>query len=406
MPHAAAVEFRPVQPEEFDAYVALDAYSFAYEVNEASVARMHAVTPLDGTLAAFVDGRMAAHACVYPLKMWLNGAPVPAGGVADVAVWPEQRRGGLARALLERLLERMRDRGQSLSMLYPTFYPLYQRFGYALAAFERRVTGPATAFAPRRAPASEGQVRRVGDDDWRLLAAIYDRWILDANGAVGRDESWWRWRRLRGYQRGPVHAAVWQPGGGPPASYMLYQGPTREGHGNEQSLLVREITGLTPAATGALWQFAAHHDLVERLTWSGPVDDPLPALVADPRALTVTLEPSFMLRIVDLVPALTARANPDPGPLRLRLSVHDDTAPWNTGIWLVEREDGITAVRRTEEAADLTTDIGTLAQLYNGLLTPAAALAAGLVEANDENAIAAAGRLFTVTRQPHCPDYF
>ena len=99
-----AVVYREVLPGEFEEYVALDAYAFAYDVTPESVARMRRMTPLDGTLAAFAGREMLAHMHIRRMDFWLNGGSVPAGGVADVAAWPEHRRSGYTGELLRRSL--------------------------------------------------------------------------------------------------------------------------------------------------------------------------------------------------------------------------------------------------------------------------------------------------------------
>src|SRR5512140_923029 len=37
------------------------------------------------------EGRLLAHAFLFPLEVWIGGRPVPAGGVASVGVAPEAR---------------------------------------------------------------------------------------------------------------------------------------------------------------------------------------------------------------------------------------------------------------------------------------------------------------------------
>src|SRR5262249_13113421 len=153
------------------------------------------LTPIEGALAAFVDGRMAAHVHMKPMTMWLNGAPLAMGGIADVATAPEHRRQGLAGGLMRRVLARMRDEGMPLSMLYPSFFALYPRFGYALASMHRRLDGAAAALDLLRT-AEPGRVERVDVERWQELAAVYDAALPGANGAIDRDELWWRLRRF------------------------------------------------------------------------------------------------------------------------------------------------------------------------------------------------------------------
>lgn len=403
------VEIRTLREDELEAYLRLDAYAFGYELTSEQVARYRAHTRLEWMLAAFHDGRMVSHLLAYPWRMAINGARVALAGVADVATWPEHRRAGYTGALLRASLGWMRARGLVLAMLYPTFYALYRRFGWALAAEKRRYAAPATAFAPAAfaAPAA-GRAERLTDDLIGALGAMYDRWLASANGALERDEAHWRWRTL--YSRaGPPHAVQWRGANGEADGYVLYRGPQR-GPGREaapdQELDVLELVALTPDGYRGLITYLARHDLVRRLHWSGPPDDPLRSLITDPAAVHVEAQPSFMLRLVDVPRALAARGYLPGPPTRLIVQVRDAVAPWNDGSWALTVEDGAARVVRTSADPHLSLDVATLAALYNGFLSPRHACLTGLVRVADHAALDAASRLFAVTTPPFCPDYF
>ncbi len=400
---------RTLRDDELEAYLRLDAYAFGYELTPEQVTRYRAHTRPEWMLAAFQDGRLVSHLLAYPWRMAINGARVALAGVADVAAWPEDRRAGHTGALLRAALAWMRERGLVLAMLYPTFYALYRRFGWALAAERRRYAASATAFAPAAfAAPAVGHAERLAGDLAAALGPLYDRWLASANGALERDEGHWRWRTL--YSRaGPPHAVLWRGPDGEPSGYLLHRGPQR-GPGREaapdQELDVLELVALTPEGYRGLLTYLARHDLVRHLRWFGPPDDPLRALVADPAAVHVEAQPSFMLRLVDVPRALAARGYLPGPPARLTLQVRDEAAPWNEGLWTLTVADGTARVTRTAAEPDLSLDVATLAALYNGFLSPEQACLAGLARAADHAALDAARRLFAVTAPPFCPDYF
>ena len=80
---------------------------------------------------ARLDGQLAACLTVLPFGQWFGGRRVPTGGVASVAVAPELRGRGVARALLSQALVAMRERGEVLSGLYPTTARLYRSMGWS-----------------------------------------------------------------------------------------------------------------------------------------------------------------------------------------------------------------------------------------------------------------------------------
>ena len=398
------LDIRPIRDEEFPEYVALGAYAFLGGVaDQADVEEARRHMRPEWTLAAFEGGRLKARMNTLPLTMRLNGAGLPMGGVAGVCTWPEERRRGLVNSLLRRALETMKERGQVVSMLFPSFYAVYQKLGWSLASYDRSCTFSARDLEGVVHGQARGRFERISADGWALLDGVYRRFIEGRNGYLERDEAWWRRRVLSRWDE-PLAAALWRDGHGEPQAYVVYRLQQAE---HAQEMRVRELVGVTPEACDEALRFLARHDLALRITWSAPEDDPLAARAHDPRALGAKLEPSFMLRVVDIAAALSAR--PCPGvdqPLRLVLSVRDEAAPWNDGSWLVEAEAGRAQISRTTEEADLSTGAGALSALFNGFLSPRAAVQGGLLEASPPAALAAAERLFAVTHRPHSSDYF
>src|SRR5581483_3418450 len=101
---------RSITADEWEPYVALDAYAFAYDPAEA-IERYRRFARPEWTLAAFADGRLVAQCISYPWRMAINGALVPLAGIADVGCWPADRRAGYAGAVLRALPAHMRDQG-------------------------------------------------------------------------------------------------------------------------------------------------------------------------------------------------------------------------------------------------------------------------------------------------------
>src|SRR5262245_48464917 len=99
----------------FDAFPWADAPMLARE----GYIRESPVTPIEDRKILEIDGVAAAAIVIIPFQLWMCGARFSMGGIAGVAVSPEARRAGLAKALMTYALRVMRERGDVLSMLYP-----------------------------------------------------------------------------------------------------------------------------------------------------------------------------------------------------------------------------------------------------------------------------------------------
>jgi predicted acetyltransferase len=405
------LEIRPIRLDELEEYVRLDAYAFGYEPTEEVMARYRTYLRPEETLAAFESGRMVAHLVAYHWRMAINGGSVPMGGIADVAVWPEARRAGHAGALLRACLTSLRDRGLPLSMLHPSFYALYYRFGWALAAESRTYTFRPVDLRFRTPAPTDGSLERLAPEDWRTIAGIYQRSLPSCNGAILRGDAEWTGLVLSSAQAGPPRQiVVWRDGEGEPQGYLVHRYPIRIGDFAttlyDQEIAVRELVAFTPAAYRGLLEYLARHDLAERVRWPASPHDPFLSLLADPSIVKIETRPDMMLRVVDLVPALELRTYMPGPPTCFVLRLVDPSAPWNDGTWRIEVEAGKARVKPDASEPDISANAGVLAALYNGFLTPSQAMRSGLLDARDTGALAAATGIFRVSAPPFCADYF
>ena len=79
------------------------------------------------------DGEARATATVLPLEAFVDGRPVPVGGITAVNTHPAYRRRGYAGELVRAALRDMRQQGFCLSMLWPFAHAFYRTYGWELA---------------------------------------------------------------------------------------------------------------------------------------------------------------------------------------------------------------------------------------------------------------------------------
>jgi predicted acetyltransferase len=81
-------------------------------------------------IALFEQENPIATAACIPLTQNVRGKIFRCGGIANVASYPEGRRKGYAKKLLNHLLQRMKEEKQVFSLLYPFKETFYEKFGY------------------------------------------------------------------------------------------------------------------------------------------------------------------------------------------------------------------------------------------------------------------------------------
>jgi predicted acetyltransferase len=321
-----------------------------------------------------------------------GGAVVPSAAVSRVGVRADHTRRGALSALMREQLTALAAAGEPLASLRASEYAIYGRFGYGVATrgHDVLVDPKRAAFHPG-APVC-GQVRLVDKADlMAVLPEVYRRIGPARPGALHRNEAWWRLNLNRpGIDEQKVAAVHTGPDGDD--GFVIYH-PMKNATADDPwgaLLQIDDLHAATTAATAALWRFVLRVDLVNQVkAWLRPLDEPLPLLLADPRALRTTdVGDETWLRLVDVQAALSARAWA--GSDAVVLAVHDALLPTNSGSYRITPE----GVSRVDDAPQLECDIAVLGRLYLGDVAPSVLAATGWLTAHDPAALPGADALF------------
>lgn len=360
----------------------------------------------DLSFSAWDGATPVGHASAYPFTTLLpGGAWVPTCGVTRVATLPTHRRRGVLTELLGRVLDGARDRGWTVASLRASEGTIYGRFGFGLAG-----SGVTATVDARRArpvpPGAPGSFRLLDAADvLDVVPGIYDRSVHRV-GAITRAP--WLWKRYLADVLDPGeahHVVVHTDEQGLDDGYAQYSvkwegeiGTPDAGRG-----VVTEVRATSAAVERSLWGYLLDIDLVDRWTLEEcPVDDLVFAIVADPRAAQVTSRyDEQWFRILDVDAFLMARSFTH-GPAPVRIEVDDPRYDENCGTWTVDGE--VTA--RTDDPADLVTDIAGLSAVSLGGVGWWELVASGRAEERSADAAARADALFAVRPLPFCGSQF
>lgn len=404
-----SIEIRHITDNERNQELELRKYGFGDapndEVEEADLKRMD---PAE-IIGAFEGGRLLAAAQAYRFSQMVRGVPKTCGGIAGVAAFPEARRRGLVRKVMNATLAELAEDGVAVSMLHPFKVSFYRSFGYITTDDTVVATYPPSAFASYLSHdgAKAAAVERYGPSDFNQAWAAFceldtqsngkahgpilfssiapaqpsrrldDRFVVlfqtpatgsaDA-GAAGN-------KRLdRATGRPPSESA------GRVVAGMVYR---KEGGEPDGRLLVdyyRALPGFLPAVL----RFVALH-IDQCATARMPVapmstTNRLYARTGDIDG-HVTPEPSrrpWMVRIVDVAAALDGIPVLSEG--EVTVAVTDEGGRWNTGVYTLRAGKKLTlTVERADPgaaaAADISLDQETLCRLLYGAADPMEILA-------------------------------
>ncbi|WP_199614843.1 GNAT family N-acetyltransferase [Paenibacillus alkalitolerans] len=391
-------EIRILRQDETEEAMRLSEFAFQFELSPEERAERAATVKPEQQWGYFEEGRLAAKLVLLDFETWIHGRLFEMGGLAGVATWPEYRRQGFVAQLLRHTLATMRERGQTVSFLYPFAFAFYRKYGWeTFCAYKKYelTREQIPSFGP-----TGGRIRRV-EQDWETLNPVFDAYVSRYNGTIKRSEDWWKERVFRS-KKGQV--AVYENERGEDRGYMLYQV-------KENTFTAHEMVFLDEDARRGLWNFVRNHDsMVTKVLLQAPEDDELAFLLPDPR-VKQEIVPYFMARIVDAAAFVSrypfAAAGAAAPPLLLR--VRDEHAPWNDGAFTLAVDGegrGVLTPAGASEARDgaLSCSIGALTAMMMGYRRPGFLHAAGMLD-GPRDGVEALERLLPV-RATYLPDFF
>ncbi|MBV1778204.1 GNAT family N-acetyltransferase [Paeniglutamicibacter sp. ABSL32-1] len=352
------------------------------------------------------DAPVATYAA-FPGTLNIGGGNLmPVHQITSVTVSPTHRRRGLLRRMITPDLERARESGAVFAALTASEATIYGRFGFGRATQRARFKLKTDQGVPLRGRA-EGSVVAVAPAELKkyapaIFAAAHARTLgsisatrFDVGQAAGE---WADYDSLKPVPN--LRAALHLDAQGKPDGFMSYlfsgwkvEPPTME---------IGQMCTVGGAARRELIAYLGAHDLVEKITGRGPVDDVLPTALENARAYKATaLGDHLWLRILDLETALTARTYAGDGRIVLRIR---DSLGMAEGTWELAVEDSAASVRRAPEGVEPAAglDVRDLGSLYLGGFSAAHLAGAGVLEVHDPGAVRILDSLFATATVPYC----
>jgi predicted acetyltransferase len=356
-----------------------------------------------------------------------EGSSVDGWAISLVSVAATHRRRGIGRAILEGELRAAHAAGLAVAMITVSEATIYGRWGFGPAAYTADYRVDARGLSVT-APVPAGRVQRVSAAALRPMAPdLAERASQRFGGEVLPRELHWN-RMFALSTRSAAHAtqlraARFDDAAGEPQGFVLYSLTEHASDFAANTLTVEYLCAATDDALVGLWHYILDQDLVATVVASlRPVDEPLPWLVSNSRAVHVTDRREHLwLRVLDVPAALSARRYATTDSVLLRVS---DPMGFASGDWMLRTDhDGRATVTRTDAAqpavpdpavatpavttpAVLTLGVESLSSLLLGGTPVDALRLAGDVTEDTPGAAARLGALLHTPRAPYLSTWF
>lgn len=371
------LELRVPAAEHLDGIFDVRAQAFA--VAESDRERWTKLVDPSQMVAAFVGPEVVGALNILDFGQWFGGRSVPMGGIATVVVRPEHRGRGVARRLLEKALERMRERGLVVSTLNPATTRVYRAAGWEIGGdlASYKVPTRALQHVPRGVP---DRVRRLTSSDWPAVRACYDAVAPPRTGWLDRSDFWWgEYEKVAFADQSFVYGVEGDDG---LDAFLTFEQKPSQLWGYQ--LEVEELVARDATAAQTLWYFLGTHamqakDVVIR---RGPVEPLL--LVLPEQDVRQVWNNRWMHRIVDAPAAIAARGFPSGLTSSVHLDLADGLAPWNAGRWVLEVDGGRGGLRPGGDG-DVALTINAFSTLSTGWASAPALAEAGALSGPPEH---------------------
>ena len=353
---------------------------------------------------AWLEGELAGTTNSFSGDITLpGGQKVSHAAVTHVGVLPQFSRRGVLRALLLQQLADFHRQQVAVATLRASQGTIYRRFGFGIASWfqtfsvDKRELGalPATPARIELLPAAEA---------WEQQIAIVRRFPDCRAGTLSRWPQWWAMQQHRLRHSSDNHYVALLMRDGEARAFVRYHAQPDSNwlYSRDRTLVVDDLHAPDAGSYQALIGFLLQLDITRHITFaSRPIDDPLPLLVDNPRAVTVSAQrDESWLRIIDVATVLNARQFADTAPVTLAIS--DPLLPHNHGRWQIGPQGG----RRSTDEPDASLTIDALASLLLGGSHVWQLIFSKNIEIHNPQAAGSLERLFGVTEQPWAGLFF
>ncbi|MCU5470444.1 GNAT family N-acetyltransferase [Bacillus paranthracis] len=307
-----------LKEDKFREALCLSEYAFQYKVDEDRLQQQLTRMKESHEVYGIMEGNdLAAKLHLIPFHIYIGKEKFKMGGVAGVATYPEYRRSGYVKELLQHSLQTMKKDGYTVSMLHPFAVAFYRKYGWELCANLLVCHMTKSDLVMKKQVI--GTVKRFNKENHsEEVEKLYETFAERFSGMLVRNEKWW----LQSVYD-DLTLAIYYDENKTAAGYMLYKI-------EKSKMTVEEFVPLHNEARNGLWNFICQHDsMIKELEMTVSENEQLLYTLQEPRVKT-EIKPYFMGRIVDVEQFLKQyELNWNNVQQEVILHITDSFAPWN-----------------------------------------------------------------------------
>lgn len=296
--------------------------------------------PQQGTIAAAMQAN--------PYTLCVRGQKIPAAYLVGVCSHPAYRGEGYFRRLFPATLAQLAENGVPLTFLLPVNNLLYRPYDFSYTHYRQDYQLDMSEIGDflRKNPTVRNYnitLLSQPEKHWYLLGEIYETYAKHLHGYAVREEGDWQ-HHFADWNIDHCHIAYLSRNN-EGAAYLVY----RLG---ENTLEILEMAYKTQEDYHMIWQYVyTHRTQAEKLIWSAPMGNTLLEEILHWRGKCI-LHPHTMTRILSVERLLSQLHYPQWFTGSVYLNLSDPIIAENNGIFSLEINQGIAAVRKLDHCSN------------------------------------------------------
>jgi predicted acetyltransferase len=395
------ISFRTASDSDWPTICRVDGRAFGFTYTPEMIERTRPIHDVSRFELAFDGQELVAIVGAFSLHVTMpGGGQLPMGGLTWVSTAATHRRRGLLTQLMARTLADIDRRGEPVAMLAASEGAIYERYGFGVAtqvrvtSIDRQLAQIRSEFQPK-----PGAVRFVEDEAALAhVSEVWSRFHCARAGEVDRTETLHRYLfDVNAKPNGAFSPAIYLAHRD---GYAIYRVEEKWNEGRPaHNMRLLEFVAITSDAHAALWHTLLGVDLVGPINSRQiSIDDPLPYLLTNPRALeTTTLNDGIWVNVRDVARCLSARRYSTVD--RLVIEVDGDR-------WAIDGGPDSATCRKVRSRPDLVMDRAALGAIFLGGVRPSMLAAGRRLVARDGDALRRADVFFLTSPAPHCQTHY
>ena len=361
------MNYRKIRNEEANKFAKLSATAFhsnaenAYKEIEEGEFQEQTIRVLENDEGKFIAGLK-----LFELHMWLDTQYVKAGGIGDVASYPEYRRGGNVSSIMSSALKEMCENDYVISYLYPFSHPFYRKYGYELCRKKDIISFETSDIEyAKDAGYVKQHIADSEDDLSEDIKKIYNQYAKKMNFMVNREG--WFWDRIlnKDAYKSKAKVYVFYLPDDTPIAYFLYQYENIEFASLRAKIF--DIAFVSKQAFDVILRFIYKlAPSIKEVVMTCPAIINGFEILDDSWQVKMRSEPGGMMRIVNVQKTLETIKKPNTNSTVV-IKVHDKDIDGNNGVYTIKLNNGMSRVIKNDsKEPDMECSVQVLAQLVCG----------------------------------------